>query len=394
MFRLFCKKLLHNSTKNEIFLQTQSFKFCSNSTNQHSPTVSYLVEKCGLSLDSAISTSKKIPKIEITEKQDSILQLFKTYGFTQTQIANSITKFPTLIVCNPVKTLKPKFEFFELSLGLSKPDVAKIVGPCVYILKRSLEKQIIPTFNVLKSFLHTNENVIAAFKRHSAVFNSQLYRILEPNIAVLRDHGVLEVYIPKLFMLQLRALTLKNDRFKEIVRAVAEMGFDPRKQSFIHAVSVMGVITKMNWENKLEVYKSFGLSEEDVISAFKLQPQYMLTSEKKIRKMMAFYMNELGLKASDISERPNLILLSLEERIIPRCSVLQVLLSNGLAKDLKLITALTVTKKEFEERYVKQYQKLAPQVLKACQSKLGYPRLDILRSSFRKKKKIDDKDVS
>ncbi|KAF5200288.1 Transcription termination factor like [Thalictrum thalictroides] len=382
MLRLFSKNLLHkSSSNNHVYLpQIQSLvQFCTNSTNYHLPTVSYLIEKCGLSLDSAISASKKISKIKSTDKPDLVLQLFKTYGFTETQLTKVFTICPKLILADPVKNLKPKFEYFESTLGFSKPDIATIICSNNTFLPGILTNQVIPTLNFLKSLLKTNGNVLMALKRYYWGLNQNSYQIVEPNIATLRLHGVPEFNISKLFMIEPRALTHTNVRFKEIVTAIEKMGFDPGARSFVLAISVMGSMAKSLWEKKVEVYKSFGLSEKDVISAFKLLPQHMRTSEKKIRTLMDFYLNELGLQPSDVSKNPNLMLVSLKMKIIPRCSVLLFLLSNGLVKkDLNLVQTLKTEKKTFEKKYVNKYKEY-PEVLKAYKGELGYPRLETLR---------------
>ncbi|KAL7208462.1 hypothetical protein ACSBR1_030247 [Camellia fascicularis] len=92
---------------------------------------------------------------------------------------------------------------------------------------------------------------------------------------------------------------------------------------------------KSLWEQKLGLYCSFGLSKDDIISAFKLQPMCMIASEKRIKKLMVFFVNDLKLKPSMISKNPNILLLSLEKRIISRCSVLQLLMSKDAIKKKK-----------------------------------------------------------
>ncbi|OVA18778.1 Glycoside hydrolase [Macleaya cordata] len=124
----------------------------------------------------------------------------------------------------------------------------------------------------------------------------------------------------------------------------------------------------LNWEKKTEVFKSVGWSEYEILSAFRLQPNFMLTSEEKIRKMIDFFVNKLGLKPSNVAQYPNLILYSLEKRIIPWSSVIQVLKSKGLMKkDQGVITALHLSKDAFEKRYVIKYQETVPKVIEAYQ---------------------------
>ncbi|CAK9178080.1 unnamed protein product, partial [Ilex paraguariensis] len=63
---------------------------------------------------------------------------------------------------------------------------------------------------------------------------------------------------------------------------------------------------------------------------------------------------------------PNLFLLSLEKRIIPRCSVLQLLMSKDLFEwNNNLMRVFLMTEKTFLENFVTKYQHLVPEVVKA-----------------------------
>lgn len=100
---------------------------------------------------------------------------------------------------------------------------------------------------------------------------------------------------------------------------------------------------------------------------------FMLTSEKKIRKLMGFFVNELKLSPSAISKTPGLMQLSFEKRIAPRCSVLQVLMSKGAIKgNFSLFSALKMVHKKFEEKYVIKYHNVIPAVVEAHQGKIKF----------------------
>ena len=85
-----------------------------NSLISQSLTVSYLRYSCGLSLESAVSASKLI-HIRNREISDSVLELFTAHGFTKPYITTLISKGPSLLLADPVKTLKPKLEFFKVT---------------------------------------------------------------------------------------------------------------------------------------------------------------------------------------------------------------------------------------------------------------------------------------
>ena len=87
---------------------------------------------------------------------------------------------------------------------------------------------------------------------------------------------------------------------------------------------------------------------------------------------MDFFVNKMGRESSLIANRPFLIGLSLEKRIIPRYSVVQVLLSKGLIdKDISLVVLFESTEKMFLEKFVNGYKEEAPQLLNLYQEKVN-----------------------
>ncbi|OVA02266.1 Mitochodrial transcription termination factor-related [Macleaya cordata] len=135
---------------------------------------------------------------------------------------------------------------------------------------------------------------------------------------------------------------------------------------FTHAVRVIAGMSKSSWERKLMVYREFGWSDNDILSAFKKQPYCMLISEEKIRRVVEFFLEKLKLKPSEILYRPTLLRFSLEKRIVPRCAVVKILYSKGIKrKKLIMSTVLNMSERNFLEKFVIKYQETTPEVMKA-----------------------------
>uniref|UniRef100_A0A2N9J152 Uncharacterized protein n=1 Tax=Fagus sylvatica TaxID=28930 RepID=A0A2N9J152_FAGSY len=107
------------------------------------------------------------------------------------------------------------------------------------------------------------------------------------------------------------------------------MGFNPSKLTFVLAVLALWGLNKSMWERRVNAYKRWGLSEEEILVAFRKSPWCIIASEDKIMQVMDFFVNKMGFEASLIVKRPVLLTLSLEKRMIPRGSVIEVLLSKG-----------------------------------------------------------------
>ncbi|CAN1329308.1 hypothetical protein LINPERPRIM_LOCUS34633 [Linum perenne] len=86
-------------------------------------------------------------------------------------------------------------------------------------------------------------------------------------------------------------------------------------------------------------------------------------SVKKIMANMDYLVNEMGFDAMDIAARPVLISFSLKKRIVPRHTVLRVLVSKGLIESVCSVQALAVTDACFEKKFLVPYKVQAPELV-------------------------------
>ncbi|EHA8591060.1 putative transcription termination factor MTERF8, chloroplastic [Cocos nucifera] len=241
----------------------------------------------------------------------------------------------------PGEDLKPKLEFFA-GIGYTGADLGKLISSDPNLLLSSLEKRIVLNFDFFKTLLGSPAAVIAAIAGSSRLLRYNLSTVMLPNLRTLRDHGV---PAPKIVML----LARRWRRGRESWRFMA------------------------TWERKLAVYRSLGWSEKDTLMAFTKHPYCMLSSDKKIRKVMEFFVKKMNWEPAFVAARPKLLCLSLEKRTIPRCSVFSILESKGVvSRKWGVPTFLLISEKEFLEKYVIKYGKQIPEVLEAYQGKLEF----------------------
>ncbi|KAG6633315.1 hypothetical protein CIPAW_12G040400 [Carya illinoinensis] len=328
---------------------------------------------CGASLFEMLS---KYPAVLESDGYTAV-EFFRARGFSDKQIKTLTMKRPALYMYNANKIFKPKLEFFK-SLGFSDLEIAEVLSAAPTVLETSLEKQIIPCVQELRRILGTDENVFKVIKGYCPVIRSNVEHTLQPNIATLISHGVPQSLVLKVFFIRPSSLLICGNRFSEIVSEIMKLGFDPNCLKFVVAIISMSQNSKTMWEQKVEAFRSFGLSDDEICSAFKRQPRCMTVSEKNIKKTMGFFVNKLKMKPSKISKNPNILWLSLEKRIIPRCSVLQLLMLKGLIKeDTSIVYILKMTEKEFMEKFVSKYQNEVPDVVKANQGKIEFQGLPV-----------------
>ncbi|XP_043723931.1 uncharacterized protein LOC122670946 isoform X1 [Telopea speciosissima] len=343
-----------------LLIRNSSLRFNSNATEQPSLTIDYLMNRCGLTQESALKTSQRI-NIKSTTKADSVLALLNSYGLPKPCISKLITNYPTVLSANPKKTLEPKIEYFS-NIGISGPDLARIISKDPTILANaSLRNKIIPSMEFLRSFLHDGKSIALALSRLR--WNRGFQRMMEPNIEILRNQGVSESGISKLIILCPQLLTWKQPQFNDVVLQAKEMGCDPSRMMFIYAVRTLSQMSKTTLEAKLEVYRSFGWSEDEILCMFRKQPYCLARSEKILRMQLDFFINKLSWTAAEVAKIPVILNFSLEKRNVPRCSVIQVLLSQGLMKKQSIGSALLMNDARFLENFVRKYHQELPQLL-------------------------------
>ncbi|XP_047312304.1 uncharacterized protein LOC124915592 isoform X2 [Impatiens glandulifera] len=163
---------------------------------------------------------------------------------------------------------------------------------------------------------------------------------------------------------KINILLSKPVRFKEFVNKVINMGFVPQKLTFVQAVCVFSNLSNSLWELKVGIYREYGLSETEFQMAFKLQPLCMGLSEKTLRLKMDFLVKKMGLKPADIARMPTVLLYDFEKRIIPRCSVIEMLRSKGLLKkEVSISTIAYPSDKCFIDKFIAKNHEIVPQLL-------------------------------
>ncbi|KAL9677109.1 hypothetical protein QQ045_005336 [Rhodiola kirilowii] len=332
-------------------------------------TASYLVNSCGVTVTAAKRMSARLPNMKSTDKPERVLKFFRSYGFDDTQISRIVRRQPLLLLADPDKRLKPKFEVFT-SVGASRDRIVEIISKCPDILRRSVENGLVPMFNLLKSSIGSNEGILTFLERYGSLWLASVNTI-GANVVLLREMGMPDSALAKLIKSNASTLMSAPDRFKSIVDRALTMGFDMGKFNFGDALRSFRAITEDNWEKKAEIFRKWGWSESEFLTAFKKQPKIMLVSKKKMEGIMNFLVYDMGVEPSDIARLPNVLLYSLENRIVPRGSVIQLCVSKGLIeiKDCNVLVALMISEEQFLKLYVKKQKEIFTELMEIYSTK-------------------------
>ncbi|KAH7836535.1 hypothetical protein Vadar_002531 [Vaccinium darrowii] len=336
---------------------------CNSTNNVISFTIEDVITCCGL-------PEEFVVRCKSSENPISVFNLLRNCGFSQTQLKTIFSKYPRILFCNAEKTLKPKIDFLS-SVGLSKTELRDVVTTCPLLFRRSLNNHLVPYVDFLITSLGCQHHALGVIKRYPFIlYNTSKY--LAPNLSTLRNLGIPQSQISNMMAYSIcsRIMTCtKPCKFSKVVSTLMEMGFDPLSSAFGQAVNAMLFCTESSaWEGKLMFYKTLGFSDDEILNMFRMIPTLMSWSEKAIRGTVEFYVNKFHWSPSQLSRKGVILSYSLENRIIPRCLVLQLLLSrNRICRNVKLITVLKSEEEVFLQKYVIKYKDETPEVLDAYQ---------------------------
>ncbi|RZC92194.1 hypothetical protein C5167_028044 [Papaver somniferum] len=76
---------------------------------------------------------------------------------------------------------------------------------------------------------------------------------------------------------------------------------------FTVAIWKLTSMSKATWKSKMDVYKRWGWSGDQIQTAFRKCPCCMTYSEKKIMEVMDFLVNEVGYDSLSTAENPKIL---------------------------------------------------------------------------------------
>ncbi|OVA14611.1 Mitochodrial transcription termination factor-related [Macleaya cordata] len=244
-----------------------------------------------------------------------------------------------------------------MDLGFTPDDIADIITANPWILKRSADKQILPSITQLKEIVGTNSAICKVLKGCAWFLHHDLEKTMIPNIEFMKSSGICESQITKTLFNFPRLFTLKPETMKALVQRVDELGADRNSKMFVHAIRTLASMTRENWELKLQVFRSLGWSENDILFVFRSKPSVFTYSDKKIREVAEFISCRGKYHASFLLLHPEMLSYSLESRVKPRFQIVEILKSKNLiSKSASLASICKLTDNKFLKRYVLPYK--------------------------------------
>ncbi|XP_057976139.1 transcription termination factor MTERF5, chloroplastic-like [Malania oleifera] len=234
-----------------------------------------------------------------SKKHESVVAFLIAHGFSDAQIMILITKQPMILKSRVDKNLQPKIQYlFNNGFASSILPVIVISNPAIF--RRSLSSLIKPSFDFLKTVIETSEKVVVAVKCLPWLLTSDLKAKMQQNVYFLISEAVPMENISKLILFQPRVILQNVDKVTRTVK------------------------------RKIEMFKSLGCSEEEIMSASKRFLSFLTSLEEKIKSAVNFYVNTMKLEPWAIFALPKFLNYAIDKRMQPRYNLMKFLESKGL----------------------------------------------------------------
>ncbi|KAE8725374.1 Mitochondrial transcription termination factor family protein, putative isoform 1 [Hibiscus syriacus] len=197
---------------------------------------------------------------------------------------------------------------------------------------------------VLKNHGFSKPQITRLIKGRPAVLTSNVEKTILPKLEFLISK-VAECNIASTFCSQPTTFFRSPRKFKDMVKETKEMGFTPSKPLFMEALYAMSSTSKPTWKRKIDFFKKFGWSEEEVFEAFRRYPSFISFSE--YRYMMSW-----------------------EKKTVPRGLFALDLLSKGVIKRIYLSSLFGPSDHVFIENFINCHKSEASQLLNLYHEKL------------------------
>lgn len=302
-----------------------------------------------------------------------MVRFLKTLGFSDTHIRSSVNTAPQILCLDVENILKPKLQLFQ-DLGLTGSDLGKFISKTSTLLTRSLDKHLLPSIEILKKILvndHNNEDLILILRRCNWVANLNPETRLKSNVSYLVECGIVGSQLSMLLKRQPRLFVMRESDLRDLVNKVLDMGVLKDSRMLVHALHTVSGMKDDTLMRKFEVFRNFGFSEVECREMFRRNPVIFRTSEEKLKFGLEFFLNTINLEKATLIYQPSCLMHNMEDRVIPRYRVLEIIKSKRLLKKQpSFLQVLRLREDEFLDKFISRFPGNAEELLVAYKGHL------------------------
>jgi mTERF domain-containing protein, mitochondrial len=319
--------------------------------------VEYLVQSCGLSLDDAHRASKHILHLKSSDKPDAVLQFLRETGISESDIRTAVSRDSRILCSHVEKNLRPNIRKLR-ELGFSIKDISSMISRYPRMLLSNIVGKLDSWLEALGSVVYLS----VVLKRAPAVLESSFQNVIMPNLSFLKEqHGLSLRRIVRLISLCPRLITCKIEFLKMKAEEAEELGVKYSSGTFVSALMLVCKVRRSIRDARLNNFRNLGFSDEEVVLLISKAPFLLSRSEELSGRTLEFLIKEAGCDMIDVVRNPNLLMYSLDNRLIPRNIVRKLLMSKGLpVAHRAFVSFVCPTEKQFVDKFILPYEHAIP----------------------------------
>jgi mTERF domain-containing protein, mitochondrial len=334
----------------------------SDSSTQVSPpnphfSLEYLVQSCGLSLEDALRASEHIQHLKSPDKPDAVLQFLRETGISESVIRSLVSQSPRILCSSVENNVRPNIEKFQ-ELGFSVEDISFIISRSPRLLQFNIVEKLDFWLGVLGSV----ENLYVVLRWNRSLLDTNLENVIVPNLSfLLEECGLSPSQIARLIKSYSRVVMINPEVLKMNAKRAEDLGFARSSSMFMHALITISQMNRHTLDARVKNLEQLGFSQDEVAFMISKTPTLLRCSEKLVCRKMEYLINEAGCDKTDVIHNPVLLMCSLENRLIPRTVVRNLLRSKGLPVGNKAISSFMQQSEErFVEKFILPYEHIIP----------------------------------
>ena len=261
-------------------------------------------------------------------------------GLTKKQVAKVIARLPQFLGYSIEQNLEPKARWV-LDLGLTKKQVAKVIARLPQFLGYSIEQNLEPKVRWVLDLGLTKKQVAKVIARLPQFLGYSIEQNLDPKVQWLLDLGLDTSKVAKIAALLPQVFSYSIEQNLEPkVRWLLDLGLDKSRVAKIAALlpQVFCCSIEQNLKPKVRWLLDLGLDKKRVAKIAALLPQVFSYSIEQNLEPKVRWLLDLGLDKSRVAKiaalLPQVFCYSIEHNLQPKVRFLQTVLIKGECADL------------------------------------------------------------
>lgn len=259
--------------------------------NRWRPMASFLMVGLGLThaqLEKVLDRREQVLSMGV-ERARGRCAFLAELGLSKPEIAKVVVSHPRVLEYRTKRTMQTRLDYL-LSIGVRREDLPKVVLRAPMLLSQSVERTLMPRVRFLNEKVGLPEESIGRLiARHPAILTLGMKEVMEPRLRFFRSIGVSKEGIGKMVAKHPQILQYSIESMR------------PR----------------------LEYLQSIGMGEEEIILCVgRLVQLFSLSVENSLKPKYDYLQRELGGSVDTVTSYPAYFSLSLNRRIKPRHRIL------------------------------------------------------------------------